>query len=59
MRQRMRQIVNIAVGLIVKQHDQLCGSEPPQLGQLLLQPVIEYPAIGWQIDLPSWKPYFE
>jgi hypothetical protein len=53
MRQRTGQVVNIAIGLVVKQHDQLCGSNPPQLGQLLVQPVIEYPAIGWQIDLPS------
>ena len=49
----MRQIVNIAIGLIVEQHDQLRGIKPPQRGQLLLQSVIEYPAIGWQVDLSS------
>ena len=32
MRQRTSQVVKIAVGLVVEQHDQLRGSELPKLG---------------------------
>src|SRR5262249_44641964 len=53
MRQRTSQVVNVAIGLVVEQHDQLRGSEPPKLSQLILQPVIEHPSIGWKIDEPS------
>jgi len=32
----MRQIVNVAIGLIIEQHDQLRASKLPQLIQFLL-----------------------
>jgi len=53
MRQWVCQIVNIGVGLVVEQYDQLRGSKPPKLRELILEPVIEHPVIDRKIDLSS------
>ncbi len=49
-RERSCHILNIVVGLIIQEYDCLFCLQAPEFCQQILETMLEYPAIGWQVD---------